>query len=106
VRFFAENWYLFVIALVSGTLLLWPKLRGGAPAGAVSANDAVMLINRERAVVIDVREATDYAGGHVPGSKNVPHQGLAQEQGPAPGGGVCQWRPCFTCSDDLAQAGF
>jgi rhodanese-related sulfurtransferase len=72
VSFLAETWFLFVTALVSGALLLWPKVRGGVPAGGVTAAGAVTLINRERAVVIDVREAAEYAAGHVVGSKNVP----------------------------------
>jgi len=76
VKFLAESWYLFAVALISGGLLLWPLIRRGAPAGGVSCNDAVQLINRERAVVIDVREPAEFAAGHVVNSKNVPLAGL------------------------------
>jgi rhodanese-related sulfurtransferase len=73
VQFFIDNWFLFVAAAVSGGLLLWPLLnKGVGGAGKVSTVDAVRLINRERAVLIDVSEPAEYAAGHVAGSKSVP----------------------------------
>jgi rhodanese-related sulfurtransferase len=60
------------MALVSGALLLWPVLQRGAQGGAISASEAVRLINREKAVVIDVCEPDEYAAGHVAGSRSVP----------------------------------
>lgn len=71
-QFFIDNWMLISVALTSGGLLLWPVLAGGARAGALSPADAVRLINREKAVVIDVGEPHEFAQGHVVGSKNVP----------------------------------
>ena len=65
------NWMLILVALASGSMLLWPKLTGGGGAGLTPAA-AVQLINRERAVVIDVCEPTEYAAGHVGGAKNIP----------------------------------
>lgn len=76
-KFFIDNWYLFLAAAVSGGLLLWPLLRqGGGGAGAVSTVDAVQMINREKAVLIDVSDAAEYAAGHPMGAKNVPLSGL------------------------------
>jgi rhodanese-related sulfurtransferase len=73
VKFLIDNWFLFVAAATSGALLLWPLLgKGGGGSGKVSANEAVQLINREKAVLIDVREPAEFALGHVPGSKSVP----------------------------------
>jgi rhodanese-related sulfurtransferase len=72
VKFIIDNWLLIAAALVSGGLLLWPKLRAGNQSGAVSAAEAVTLINRERAVLIDVSEPAEYAAGHVVNAKNVP----------------------------------
>lgn len=75
--FVLENWYLFATALVSGLMLLWPVLaRGGAGGLQVSPGDAVHLINREKAVLIDVSEPAQYAAGHAMGAKNVPIAGL------------------------------
>ena len=69
--FLIENWYLVVLALASGAMLAWPVLAGGG-AGGLSAAQAVQLINREKALVIDVCEPAEYAAGHVGGAKNVP----------------------------------
>ena len=71
-EFFVQYWYLFATALISGGMLFWPMIRRGVAVNGVSAADAVQLINRERAVMIDVREAASYAAGHVAGAKNVP----------------------------------
>ena len=70
--FILDNWYLFAIAIGSGAMLLWPTLSGGIGGGRVSAADAVRLINREKAVLIDVSEPAEYAAGHAIGSKSVP----------------------------------
>jgi len=70
--FLIENWIPAVMALVSGALLLWPVLQRGGQGGAISATEAVRLINREKAVVVDVCEPAEYAAGHVAGSRNVP----------------------------------
>ena len=72
VSFLLENWYLVVAALVSGGLLLWPTLQRGVSGGGVSTAEAVRLVNRERAVLIDVSEPAEYAAGHVAGARNVP----------------------------------
>jgi rhodanese-related sulfurtransferase len=73
VRFFLDpfTWLLIAAAAVSGALLLWPLLRR-VRQGGVSANEAVRLMNREKAVVIDVSEPGEYAVGHVAGSRNIP----------------------------------
>jgi rhodanese-related sulfurtransferase len=73
-KFFLDNWTLIVVALGSGGLLLWPAIKGGTLSGGASlnANGAVLLINREKAVVIDVSEPAEFAGGHIVGSKNLP----------------------------------
>jgi len=63
---------LISIALASGGMLVWPLIAGGMNAGALNANGAVQLINREKAVVVDVCEANEFATGHVTGAKNIP----------------------------------
>ena len=76
-KFIIDNWMLIAVALASGGMLLWPLLQG-ATAGGVSTAQAVQLINRERAVVVDVCEAEEFAAGHVGGAKNVPVGQLEQ----------------------------
>ena len=63
---------LIAVAVASGGMLMWPAINGGARGGGVNPTDAVMLINREKAVVIDVCSPDEYAAGHIAGAKNVP----------------------------------
>ena len=76
VQFFIDSWFLILAALVSGGLLLWPLVSRGTGGGKLSAAEAVTLINREKAVLIDVSEAAEYAAGHAAGAKSVPLAGL------------------------------
>ena len=72
-KFIVDNWMLFLVAVGSGAMLLWPTIKGSViGGGALSTNAAVQLINREKAVVIDVSEAEEFAAGHIGGAKNVP----------------------------------
>ena len=75
-KFLIDNWMLMSIALASGGMLIWPMVASGMNAGALSATGAVSLINREKAVVIDVSETEEFAAGHVGGAKNVPFSEL------------------------------
>ena len=71
-KFLIDNWMLISIALASGGMLVLPLITGGMNAGALSASRAVQLMNREKAVVVDVSEIDEFAAGHVGGAKNVP----------------------------------
>ena len=70
-KFILDNWMLISIALASGAMLLWPMLQGAATAG-LSPAAAVLLMNREKAVVVDVCETAEFAAGHIVGSRNIP----------------------------------
>lgn len=70
-NFIIDNWYLFFIAIASGGMLLVPLARGAA-SGSLSPAGAVQLINREKAVVIDVSEPDEFAAGHIGGAKHIP----------------------------------
>ena len=80
-KFIIDNWYLLLVALASGALLLWPVLKS-ASGGSLTPARAVQLINREKAVVIDVCENEEFAAGHLVGAKNVP-LGQLEERLPA-----------------------
>ena len=81
-KFLIDNWMLIGLALASGGMLLWPLIAGGMMAGSLSASAAVQLINREKAVVIDVSESEEFATGHLGGAKNIPF-GQLEEKLPA-----------------------
>jgi len=70
--FLLDHWYLVLAAITSGALLLWPMLSRGTQGGKVSTAEAVRLINREKAVLIDVSEPAEYAAIHAAGARSVP----------------------------------
>jgi rhodanese-related sulfurtransferase len=73
------NMMLFGGAVASGALLLWPLLMRPFRAGSeVSAFEAVQLINRKDAVVVDVRDQGEFEGGHVAGAKHIPERQLGE----------------------------
>ena len=69
--FLAHNWALVLIAVVSGTLLLAPGILAGTRPG-VAPGAAVQMINRDKAMVVDVSEADEFASGHIVGARNIP----------------------------------
>jgi len=71
-KFLLDNWVLVLAALTSGGLLLWPTLARSSRGAALTTAEAVRLVNREKAVFIDVREPEEFAAGHVVGARNVP----------------------------------
>lgn len=77
-KFILDNWMVLSVALASGAMLVWPVLKGAA-GGSLTAAGAVQLINREKAVIIDVCEASEFAAGHVGGAKNIPLNQLEEK---------------------------
>ena len=71
-KFFSENMFLIAVAFVSGAMLIWPLVRRGAAGASIDTLRATFLINREDAMVLDVRETNDYANGHILNARNVP----------------------------------
>jgi rhodanese-related sulfurtransferase len=72
VEFVRNNILLIVVALVSGGMLLWPFVRRTTGGPWLNTTQATHLINREDALVVDVREPNEFAAGHVLGAKNLP----------------------------------
>jgi rhodanese-related sulfurtransferase len=72
VSFFLENWILIAVAFSAGAMLVWPAVAAGGRAGSLDTAQAVQLMNREKAVVVDVRDAAEFATGHVIGARNLP----------------------------------
>ena len=77
-EFIKQNALLIGLAIGSGLALLWPMLNrksGGAP--NISVTEALMLLNRNKPLVLDVRDAAEFAAGHIQGAKNIPVAELA-----------------------------
>ena len=72
-NFVLKNIWLVLAAVVSGAILVWPLINrrlSGVP--EVGALEAVQLLNRKDAVMIDVREPGEFSAGHAPNAKNIP----------------------------------
>lgn len=52
--------------------------RGGA---AISPNNLVNLVNRNGAVVIDIRDKKDFGNGHIAGAMNIPFSSIDSRVG-------------------------
>ncbi|MGB8337257.1 MAG: rhodanese-like domain-containing protein [Burkholderiales bacterium] len=76
-QFLIDNIFMVAIFVISGGMLLWPILSGGFGTGReIGTIDATHLINRENALVLDVREDHEYALMHIPNSRHIPLSGL------------------------------
>jgi rhodanese-related sulfurtransferase len=71
-EFIQQNIYLVIIAVLSGAMLLTTTFRRPGGGNALTPTQATLLINRENALVIDVREPAEYIAGHLPESRNIP----------------------------------
>lgn len=70
-EFIQNNLLYVVLAVVSGGMLLWQTFRGTG-GNQVSPQEATLLLNREDAVVVDVRGSDDWALGHIAGARHIP----------------------------------
>jgi rhodanese-related sulfurtransferase len=66
-----NNLILLVMFLLSGALLLGPNFRGFINGQTLTPGAATQLINRQKALIIDVRSAEEFASGHIARSKNI-----------------------------------
>ena len=74
-RYVTDNGCWIVTAAASGGMLLWQQLQNSG--AGVSPTEAVQLINRQKAQVIDVCSADEFKAGHLVGAKNIPLPELA-----------------------------
>jgi rhodanese-related sulfurtransferase len=82
VQFVISNILPISIAFFSGIMLLW-SLFGNRFRGIkeVNTSAALQLINHKDAVVLDVRERSEYDAGHVLNSKFIPLGKLKERMG-------------------------
>jgi rhodanese-related sulfurtransferase len=71
-KFVGENVFLVAVAVVSGGMLIWPAVRRGASGSSISTLQATQLMNQQNALVLDVRDASEYQNGHLLNARNIP----------------------------------
>lgn len=81
-QYLQNNIWTIVIAIMSGTMLLWSffgnRLRGIKDVDLV---EALQLINHKNALVLDVREESEYKSGHILNTKWIPLGKLSDRTG-------------------------
>lgn len=83
-------------------MLLWPLVRRGTGGPWVNTLEATQLINRNDALIVDVRDPAQYAKGHILGAKNVP---LAEFERRAPELGKHKAKPVIVHCESGSRAG-
>ena len=74
-QFLGEQWVLVVGLMMVLTLLVLHETRKAGP--TLSINEAVQLVNSEGGVFLDIRDAADFARGHITDALHIPAAALA-----------------------------
>lgn len=79
IEFAGNHTFMVAAFLAILSLLVWNLISDPGSKGAVDATGATILINREDALVIDVRPMADFNQGHIVGAKNIPMNGFKNQ---------------------------
>jgi len=72
-EFVQKHIWLVLMAIVSGLMFLWPTVaRRISRTQEATVPEAVQLINRQDAQVVDVRESGEFSSGHIPNARHIP----------------------------------
>lgn len=75
IEFVGNHWVLATLWV--GLLIALVLLRSKSSGEALSCQQAVMMINRSNAVVLDIREKKDFDSGHITDSIHIPMNKLS-----------------------------
>ncbi|HTY02528.1 MAG TPA: rhodanese-like domain-containing protein [Rhodocyclaceae bacterium] len=68
-EFVQQNLMWVIAAVVSGVMLVSSFIRGGGK--GISVTEATLLINREDALMLDVRETSEWSSGHIANARHI-----------------------------------
>ncbi|OHC71398.1 MAG: sulfurtransferase [Rhodocyclales bacterium GWA2_65_20] len=68
-EFIQQNITWVMLAVISGAMLIYPMMGGGA--GSISVTEATMLLNHEDGVMLDVRETGEWSAGHIANARHI-----------------------------------
>ncbi len=74
IEFATNHWELFLALVVTLAALLFNELRKGGK--TVSTHIATQLINKENAVLLDIRQKKEFKTGYIIDSINIPYADL------------------------------
>ena len=72
IEFATNHWELFLALLVTLVALFFTESRKGGK--SISTHIATKMINKDEAVVVDIRDQKEFKTGHIMASVNVPHK--------------------------------
>ncbi len=70
--FLLTNWYWAALAVFAAVWLLFDVFSRGNGKTSVTPISATLLMNKENAVPLDIRNAEEFSQGHLPGAINMP----------------------------------
>lgn len=75
--FVAQEWILVSILIVLVYVYYWrERHKSGVP---LSAHEATLLLNKDTALIVDLREASDFRAGHIVNSINIPYNKIVAD---------------------------
>lgn len=71
--FLLDHFPYALLMCISGGVFVWPSLEALWTGGhAVSTHEATVLMNQKKALILDIRNAEDFASGHISGARHIP----------------------------------
>ena len=71
-HFAANHWILVVLFIIVFVWLMIEEAKGKGLGSGITPQKVVEMINRENAIILDIRDAGLFAQGHIVGSLNIP----------------------------------
>lgn len=71
-KFVLDNIYIVAVAFISGGMLLWPMIKRSGAGPSIDTLQATLLMNQQDATLVDVREADEFAAGHIINARHIP----------------------------------
>ena len=99
-KFVTENFFLIAIAVLSGTMLLWPVITRRMAGAMVDNLAATRMVNDQGAVLLDVRPNGEFVAGHLPQARNIPVEDITKRAGELPAN-----KPLILYCDTSRRAG-
>lgn len=79
IEFIGNHWILSTLWIVLlAALLLYHRNKSGK---SLSPQEATLLVNRQNAVLLDVRDKKEFDKGHIAGALNIPLKALPERSG-------------------------
>lgn len=73
IEFIANHWMMASALLIVTVLLIQDIIESLLRRHKmITPNEAVLLMNDDQSVVVDVRESTEFSEGHIEGARNIP----------------------------------